>query len=97
MKKCLKKFKKGVDIYWGLCYYPKCSLKAYIKQAVCDFKKYIMKGVLQMTTGQIMQTLFEVVFGGFIIWGLFNKDTLDKIEDEIMLKIQKKLKGGKKS
>ena len=61
------------------------------KEPQMKFTVAILIEVIKMTTGQTIQTLFEIVFGGFIIWGLLNKDTLDKIEDEIMLKVQKKL------
>lgn len=36
-----------------------------------------------MTTGMILQTAFEALAVGFIIWGFFNEDVLVRFEDGI--------------
>lgn len=36
-----------------------------------------------MNIGFIVSTILEVLFGGFIVWGIFNEDILIRFEDRI--------------
>jgi hypothetical protein len=47
-----------------------------------------------MTTGQTVQTIFEIIMVGFLIWGAFHEDVLARFEKKIINKLMKKLKGG---
>ncbi len=38
----------------------------------------------------IISTIFEIAFGGFIIWGIFNEKKLVAFEEHIMKKLKKR-------
>ncbi len=43
-----------------------------------------------MTLGMFLQTLFEIIAAGFIIWGLFNEQKLVKFEDKIKAAVRRR-------
>ncbi len=43
-----------------------------------------------MTLGMFIQTLFEIIAVGFIIWGLFNEQKLVRLEDRIKAAIRRR-------
>lgn len=38
----------------------------------------------------ILATVFEILIGGFVIWGLFNEDKFIRFEDKLKSKLFKK-------
>ena len=45
--------------------------------------------------GFMLQTVIEFSVAGFIIWGLFNEQTLVKFEDKIFAAIKKRFKASR--